>query len=235
MNASPAPAVPGGVELVTPDLDVARAFYTDLLGWTYTESAAGTTALADGLPAAHLRTGDAPARWWTVFAAEDAEAVRAAAGRAGARGDGEQVYDPAGGAFRVRTGGEVVAPGPGRPCWYEYMTTAPAEADRFHAEVLGLHATVPPGAPDDSYALLVAGGRPVAGRLTLPPPLHGLLPTGWMVYVAVADPDAAAERVEGRGGRLLVPPRDVPTGRVAALADPAGAVFTVIRPAPAPA
>ncbi|MCI4065678.1 hypothetical protein MRQ36_25220 [Micromonospora sp. R77] len=56
-----------------------------------------------------------------------------------------------------------------------------------------------------------------------------------MVYFAVADPDGAAERAERLGGRLLVPPRDVPTGRVAALADPAGAVFTVIRPAPAPA
>lgn len=231
MKPSPAPAVPGGVELVTADLDAARAFYADLFGWTYT----GSTALADGLPAADLRAGDAPAHWWTVFVADDAEAVRAAAGRAGARLDGEQVYDPAGAAFRVHTGGPVVAPGPGRPCWYEYMTPAPADADRFHAAALGLPASVPPGAPDDSYVLLMAGGRPVAGRLTLPPPMHGVLPTGWMVYFAVADPDGAAERAERLGGRLLVPPRDVPTGRVAALADPAGAVFTVVRPAPAPA
>ncbi|WP_353898318.1 VOC family protein [Micromonospora harpali] len=242
MNASPAPALPGGVTLATPDLDAARAFYADLLGWTYAAPAGphparagATAAYAGGTPAAELEQAAAPARWWTVLAAGDVEAVRAAAGRAGARFDGDDVHDPLGGSFRLRAGADLVAPGPGRPSWYEYMTTAPADADRFHADALGLRASTPPGAPDDSYALLLAAGRPVAGRLALPPPLAGLLPTGWMVYFAVADPDDVAGRVQGLGGRLLVPPRDVATGRVAALADPAGAVFTVIRPAPAPA
>jgi predicted enzyme related to lactoylglutathione lyase len=110
------------------------------------------------------------------------------------------------------------------------MTVVPGDADRFHHDGLGLRAE-PPAAPDDSYVLLAAGGRPVAGRLALPAPLAALLPTGWMVYFAVPDPDDAATRAARSGGRVLVPPRDVPTGRVAALADPAGAVFTVIRPA----
>ncbi|MCX4471845.1 hypothetical protein OOK41_16270 [Micromonospora sp. NBC_01655] len=229
MHTTPTPAVPGGVELVSADLDASRAFYADLLGWTY----AGSTAFADGVPAAELRSGGAPARWWTVFAVDDSGAVSAAAARAGARLDGDDVHDPLGGSFRVRAGAHVVAPGPGRPCWYEYMTTAPDAADRFHADALGLRASAPPGAPDDSYVLLSAAGRPVAGRLLLPLPLDTLLPTGWMVYLAVADPDGVAAQAGRLGGRLLVPPRDVPTGRVAALADPAGAVFTVIRPVPA--
>ncbi|MFC8849996.1 MULTISPECIES: VOC family protein [unclassified Micromonospora] len=241
MNASSAPALPGGVTLATPDLDAARAFYAGLLDWTYaapagprTGRAEVTAAYAGGTLAAELEPGAAPARWWTVLAASDAEAVRAAAVGAGARLDGDDVHDPLGGSFRLRAGTDVVAPGTGRPSWYEYMTTAPAGADRFHADALGLRASVPPGAPDDSYALLLAAGRPVAGRLALPPPLAGLLPTGWMAYFAVGDPDDVAGRAQGLGGRLLVPPRDVPTGRVAALTDPAGAVFTVIRPAPAP-
>ncbi|MFI7575433.1 VOC family protein [Micromonospora sp. NPDC049497] len=232
MNAAPTPVVvPSGIDLVTPDLGTAREFYTDLFGWTY--DADGSTAHADGVPAAGLRAGAGPARWWTRFTTDDARAARAAATRAGARVEGDEVHDPLGGAFRLDAGDTVVAPGPGRPAWYEYMTSAPADADRFLADALALHATVPPGAPDDSYALLVAGGRPVAGRLALPPPLAGVLPTGWMVYVAVADPDEVAGRAGSRGGRVVVPPNDVPTGRVAALADPAGAVFTVIRPAAA--
>lgn len=231
MTTPPVPAVPGGVELVTSDLDTARIFYAGLLGWTYADSSGGTAAYADGAPAAGLRTGDGPARWWTVFGVADAGTARTAAERAGARLDGEDVHDPYGGVFRLRADATAVAPGPGRPCWYEYMTEAPADVERFYADALGLHATLPPGAPDDSYALLLAGGRPVAGRLALPPPLRGLLPTGWMVYFAVADPDAVAARVTGLGGRLVAPPRDVATGRVAALADPGGAVFTVIRPA----
>ncbi|WP_420884054.1 VOC family protein [Micromonospora sp. CPCC 205547] len=235
MNASPSPAVPDSVTLVTADVDAARAFYADLLGWTYTDSADGTAALAGGQPAAELRVGDGPARWWTTFAVDDADVVRDAAARGGARVDGDDIHDPFGGAFRVRVGSPVGVPGPGRPCWYEYMTTVPGDVERFYADTLALRATVPPGAPDDSYALLISGGRPVAGRLALPAPLDTLLPTGWLVYFAVADPDGAAEQAQRHGGRLLVPPRDVATGRVAALADPTGAVFTVIRPAAGPA
>ncbi|RKN47818.1 VOC family protein [Micromonospora endolithica] len=233
MNATPTPSVvPCGVELVTPDPDAAREFYAHLFGWTY--DADGSTALADGVPAAGLRAGAGPARWWALFDTDDAAAVRAAATGAGARVEDDEVHDPLGGSLLLRPGTTAVAPGPGLPAWYEFMTTAPADADRFLAAALALHATVPPGAPDDTYALLVSGGRPVAGRLALPPPLAGVLPTGWMVYLAVADPDDAAERAGERGGRVVVPPSDVLTGRVAALADPAGAVFTVIRPAPAP-
>ncbi|MEV0326041.1 VOC family protein [Micromonospora echinospora] len=231
MSAPTTPAVPDRVELVTTDVDAVRPFYTDLFGWTYADTAGGATALAGGVPVAELRDG-APARWWPVFAADDAAAVRATAAGAGARVDGDDVHDPLGGCFRVRAGATAVAPGPGRPCWYEYMTVAPGDADRFHADTLRLRATPPPGAPDDTYVLLTADDRPVAGRLALPAPLAAVLPTGWMVYFAVSDPDDAAARAPRLGGRLLVPPRDVPTGRVAALADPNGAVFTVVRPAP---
>ncbi|MEU7618128.1 VOC family protein [Micromonospora rifamycinica] len=231
MNAPWTRPFPTGAELVTSDLDAARSFYQDLLGWTYQATAGGCTAFADGVPAAELRFGPAPARWWTVFGAADEATVRAAAGAAGARLTGDEVHDPLGGSFRLRTAPAPVVPGLGRPCWYEYMTTDPAGADRFHTAALGLRSSVPPGAPDDSYALLVGDVAPVAGRLATPPPLDTLLPAGWMVYLAVADPDDVAERAQRGGGRLLVPPRDVVTGRVCALADPAGAVFTVIRPA----
>ncbi|SCF00362.1 VOC family protein [Micromonospora mirobrigensis] len=230
MNTPVTSASPVGVELVTGDLDAAADFYAGLLGWTGTATADGVTAHAGGVAAAELRRGPAPARWWTVFGAADPGPVRAAAERAGAHVDGDEVRDPLGAGFRLRAGVTPVAAGPGRPSWYEYMTGDPATADRFHADALGLRTTVPPGAPDDSYALLGAGGPPVAGRLALPPPLRDLLPAGWMVYFAVADPDDTAERARQRGGRVLVPPSDVATGRVCALADPAGAVFTVIRP-----
>ncbi|MEV4481569.1 VOC family protein [Micromonospora coxensis] len=231
MNAPRTSPVPVGAELVTNDLDASRTFYRELLGWTYTPSADGCAASADGLPAAVLRSGPAPARWWTLFGSADVPAVEAAAARAGARVTGDEVHDPLGGRFRLRAGLTPVIPGPGRPCWYEYMTTDPDAADRFHADALGLRADLPPGAPDDSYALLTADGVPVAGRLATPPPLDTLLPAGWMLYLAVADPDDIAERAPEQGGRLLVPPRDVVTGRVCAIADPGGAVFTVIRPA----
>ncbi|GHJ17356.1 MULTISPECIES: VOC family protein [unclassified Micromonospora] len=225
-----APASPIGAELVTDDLDAARDFYGDLFGWTFTTTAHGGTAYAGGVVAAELRRGDGVARWWTVFGAADPAGVRATAERAGARVTGDEVRDPLGAAFRLRAGAPAAASGVGQPCWYEYMTGDTEPADRFLADALGLRASVPPGAPDDSYALLAGPAGPVAGRLRMPPPLRDLLPTGWMVYVAVTDPDDTAARAARSGGRVLVPASDVMTGRVCALADPAGAVLTVIRP-----
>lgn len=50
-----------------------------------------------------------------------------------------------------------------------------------------------------------------------------------MTYFEVADVDAAARRVTELGGQVLQPPRQGETGRLATVADPEGAVFTVVR------
>ena len=52
-----------------------------------------------------------------------------------------------------------------------------------------------------------------------------------MVYFAQPNVDAATHHALQLGATLLVSPRDTPTGRVAALRDPTGAVFTLLRPA----
>jgi predicted enzyme related to lactoylglutathione lyase len=56
----------------------------------------------------------------------------------------------------------------------------------------------------------------------------------WQPYVAVDDPDATVARAAELGGSALVEPMDVPkVGRIAALRDPQGATFGIIRPEPA--
>jgi uncharacterized protein len=42
----------------------------------------------------------------------------------------------------------------------------------------------------------------------------------------VADADRAADRATGLGGTVLLPPMDIPVGRLTILADPQGAVFS---------
>jgi len=56
----------------------------------------------------------------------------------------------------------------------------------------------------------------------------GDVPPNWGVYFSVPDCDASVQRVEELGGRLLVAPRDIHPGRFAVVADPAGAVFSVM-------
>jgi len=56
----------------------------------------------------------------------------------------------------------------------------------------------------------------------------GDIPPHWTVYFAVSDAEAIAKRVSELGGNVTVPPFDTPVGKIAVLADPQGAHFSVI-------
>ncbi len=63
-----------------------------------------------------------------------------------------------------------------------------------------------------------------------PPP--GVPTSTWQLYFWVADVDSAVARARALGGAVTWPAMDVPdVGRVAGLADPAGAIFAVGTPA----
>lgn len=211
---------PTGVVLSTPDPDAGAAFYGPLLGW---RRDGDVFAGPDGVPVAAL-VPDGPLPGWGVVL--DGTADRAT--DAGGSLDGGVVRDPGGARFLLGPPPVTLpAPGPGRPAWFEDMTTDAAVVDAFYAAFAGW-STQPAG---PGYALFVSGGRPVAGRLELSPDLAVALGPRWMVYLAHGDVDAAAAAVPGLGGAVVVPPRDTPTGRLVAVTDPAGAVVTLLRPA----
>ncbi|CAN5875387.1 hypothetical protein BH20ACT6_BH20ACT6_24760 [soil metagenome] len=54
-------------------------------------------------------------------------------------------------------------------------------------------------------------------------------PAHWLVYLGVADTALAVAAAERAGGSVLAPTFDTPYGRMAGLADPAGAAFWVIQ------
>lgn len=61
---------------------------------------------------------------------------------------------------------------------------------------------------------------------------EGMAPR-WIPYFAAADADDIVARAQENGGSVLVPADDVPdVGRIAWLADPFGAPFAVLKPAP---
>ncbi|HET7724623.1 MAG TPA: VOC family protein, partial [Propionibacteriaceae bacterium] len=79
---------------------------------------------------------------------------------------------------------------------------------------------------NDSEGNGVAGLMDVSNQTEAPPP-------NWIFYLAVADADSAAAEVREAGGSVVAPPADIPgTGRFAVCADPQGAVFGVLAPAP---
>jgi predicted enzyme related to lactoylglutathione lyase len=55
------------------------------------------------------------------------------------------------------------------------------------------------------------------------------LQAAWGVYVTVDDVDATAAKAEELGGKILVPPTDIPNvGRFCVLQDPQGSVISAI-------
>lgn len=113
--------------------------------------------------------------------------------------------------------------------WYELMTNDADAATRFYAAVIGWDVD-----DDPEYRHIKAGDEFVGGMLPLTPDMtaHGARPQ-WVAYVAVDDVDAMVSAIGERGGRTLMPARDMEgVGRFAMVSDPQGAVFYVMKPTP---
>lgn len=112
--------------------------------------------------------------------------------------------------------------------WSELITTDPAAAAAFYGELFGWQVQ-PPMPEMGNYRIAALGEEMVAGIMP-PPPDAPPMPPHWGVYITVAHCDQAVEKAVALGGRLLMPPMDVPTvGRMAVLQDPQGAVFSVMQ------
>ena len=110
----------------------------------------------------------------------------------------------------------------GVPCWVDTLQPDPQAAMRFYGELLGWEFDSP--GPGDYYEAHLRG-RHVAGVGAQSPGV----PTAWNTYVAVASADDVAGAA---GDGVVVEPFDVlPAGRVAVLADPAGAQIGLWEPA----
>lgn len=115
--------------------------------------------------------------------------------------------------------------------WYELATTDAAAAESFYTGIVGWKPQ-DSGQPAMKYTLLLADQVPIAGLMALPKEARdaGARP-GWTGYVGVDDVDTYAGRVTEAGGRVHVPPTDIPNvGRFAMVADPQGAVFSLFQP-----
>jgi hypothetical protein len=113
--------------------------------------------------------------------------------------------------------------------WVELLTTDVEAAKEFYQGVFGWELSESP-MPEGGYTLIKAGGRAVGGMMSMPPGVPPGTPPHWMAYVTVDDVDAVAKKVGELGGRMLVPPMDIPdVGRFCTFQDPHGAVISAIQ------
>lgn len=79
------------------------------------------------------------------------------------------------------------------------------------------------------YHIFMVGESPVAGVMQMRPEMEGMPPV-WSTYVAVDDADATIGKVTEAGGTVFQQPFEVPGGgRIAVIADPAGAAICLFE------
>ncbi len=120
----------------------------------------------------------------------------------------------------------------GIPCWYELGTNDLDRAGEFYREVLGWNVT-DSGMEGMTYHLAAAAdGVMVAGMMSTAEQ-EGPPPPNWLIYFGCDDCDATVADITAAGGQTYVEATDIPgTGRFAVCADPQGAVFGILQPAP---
>jgi predicted enzyme related to lactoylglutathione lyase len=121
----------------------------------------------------------------------------------------------------------------GKFIWAELLTSDPAAAQEFYTTVVGWGAS-DSGQPGMDYTILDAGGTRVAGLMALPADAAAEgFPPSWGAYVAVDDTDATANAFVENGGKICREPADIPgIGRFAVVADPHGAMLSIMTPLP---
>ncbi|BDG02949.1 VOC family protein [Anaeromyxobacter oryzae] len=235
-------------ELMTDDVEGARRFYGDLLGWSWKGEdmgPAGTYWLASrgerqvcgmmqkpaGVPM--------PSAWSSYVLVDDVDAAAERCKAAGGRvlrppadipnvGRFAVIADPWGAVlepFRA-SGGESAPPAPavGTFCWETLVTPDPAAAATFYGKVIGFGTG---RTPNGEGTVFTAGEAMVAD---LQPARPGG-PSYWATYVAVESAEGSRDRAAKLGGKVIVPRIDVPkVGTVAIIADPAGAALGLFQP-----
>ncbi|MGW5848007.1 VOC family protein [Streptomyces sp. NPDC055254] len=249
---------PCWVDAMFTDVEGAKTFYADVLGWTFGEESSEygnyTQAYSDGKAVAAVVPPmpgvDAPSQWCLYFASSDvtatAEKIEAAGGellmgpmQVGSFGSMLLGKEPGGAVFGVwqpgdHKGFEKMGES-GAYAWAEVFSREPDKPDAFLAEVFPygtqqMDAGDDPAAADMDFKVFTLGGgeNPVLGRMKMGDDFPPEVPSYIQVYFAVPDCDEAVAKTRKHGGKLHIGPMDSPFGRFAGVTDPQGAAFAVI-------
>ena len=245
------------VDLSAHDLEAAIAWYATLFDWSHTmmETPGGGPPYAFfqkgeaviggiGQMSDEMKAQGIPPMWNNYIATADCEATEAKVKEIGGTvtvptmeipGHGKLAFflDPEGASIAAwqATGGDdspgVLVNEPGSLCWTELMTRDSAKASKFYGELVGWEfASMPMG--DIDYTMIKNAGKDAGGMMPMDGPQFEGVPAHWLTYFAVADCDDTAAKVLATGGKVNVPPTEIPVGKFSVMSDPQGAVFCVI-------
>lgn len=242
-------------DLMTTDVEGAKRFYTELIGWKtqqwsegdpskpYSMWAVGEQPIGGvmELPEDARKMG-APPHWIAYTTVDDVDATAAKAEKLGARvyappmdiptvGRFAILGDPQGATFAIfKPAGPMDAPpdAVGHFSWAELNTTDYEAAWRFYSELFGWkHRSSMDMGPMGTYFMWNdAEGKTKGGMSNMAKAMN--LPAHWLHYVTVESVDETAKRVVEKGGKVLNGPMDIPgDDRIAQCQDPQGGFFAI--------
>ncbi len=254
-----AEGTPSWVDVACPDIDGGVSFYSALFGWDvqmgenaeetggYRIAHLGERSVAGMMPV--MQEGQ-PAAWSTYIAVEDADATAQKVTDAGGTvvappmdvmelGRMAVFTDPTGAFFGVWQAksfiGAQVKGEAGSIGWNELNTRDPDRAKEFYAAVFGWDAREFASSDGPPYWTVHVGGDEsgVGGIMDMRGRVPDEVPAHWLVYFAVDDADATADKAKELGGGVAFGPEDIPdVGRFAVLHDQGGAMFAILKPNP---
>ncbi|QBF83418.1 VOC family protein [Shewanella maritima] len=244
---------PCWVELASHDWQAGKSFYQQLFNWQLvdmeTPDGHYTTMQIDGGDVAAMYqmsaeiAKDTPSHWTIYFAVDNVdetiERVKQAGGQlvigphnVGDAGRMAVFLDPEGASFAVwqamEHSGIQHRQMANTLCWVELACSDTGVEKQFYSQALGLNTKLNDSV-DFEYTEWHAKDTPIGGMMAMTEE-WGDMPTHWMSYFDVDDCDAMAARAAEIGGKVCVPPTDIPqVGRFAVINDPQGAVFSIIQ------
>jgi predicted enzyme related to lactoylglutathione lyase len=233
--------------LLAPDVEKAKAFYGQLLGWEYEIFKPGEMDVPmikqngqshGGIQ--EITSPGTPAHWCAYVQVEDLAAtlgrVEAAGGKTLAPitaipdvGSFAVIADPDGGVIAAFTPSGEMPPPAGTFLWDELLAEDVEGAKRFYTQVFGW-TTAEMDVGETTYTLFKReGGADVGGLMQKPADVP--VKSAWLTYLATDDVDATAAKAKELGGAVMMEGFDVPNvGRLAVLGDSAHAAFGLFKP-----
>lgn len=250
---------PNWVDLMSPDVDASKAFYSAVFGWdaedqhdddgnrVYVMFSLDGKSVA-GLGGQPPGMGNMPPIWNTYIASDDPQAT---ADKVEANGGTVmmppmQVFDsgsmaiftdPTGAAFSVWKPGDhkgaEIANEPDTWSWNELLTRDVEAAKSFYSQVFGWTYEGMDMGPMGTYNVVEGGeNNGLGGLMAMPPDMPDQVPNHWGVYFTVSDVKTTLDAVREAGGQVVQEPFEAPgVGHIAIAHDPAGGSFSLLQPA----
>ncbi len=118
----------------------------------------------------------------------------------------------------------------GRVGWIDITVDDASGLRDFYSKVVGWTPdSVSMGDYDDFSMAMPATGEAVTG-ICHASGTNADLPSGWLIYIVVADLDSSIAACTENGGKVTVEPRSLAGGRFCVIEDPSGAAAALFQP-----